>query len=60
LLTDNPPAVKILVLGLKLNAVAVVLMLGVWFPVPTTNTGKNVALVVTADAETILEGPIAP
>jgi hypothetical protein len=34
-----PPTVKSPVLALKVNAVAVVLMLGVWFPVPATNTG---------------------
>jgi hypothetical protein len=35
----EPLTVRSPVLGLKLNAVAVVLMLGVWLPVPATNTG---------------------
>jgi hypothetical protein len=53
-------ALKTLLLALKLNAVAAVLILGVWFPCPATKTGKNVAFVVTAVAFKTVEGPIAP
>jgi hypothetical protein len=35
----SPPTVRVPVEGLKLNAVAVSLMLGARTPVPSTNTG---------------------